>query len=77
MPDEERQDNWTKVLRDTLVSFATSCPMYLRLGRTSEARASYEKALALTQRAIPARADSAVEIQQSSHRIRACAAASV
>jgi hypothetical protein len=27
MPGEERQNNWTKVLRDTLVSFATSCPI--------------------------------------------------
>jgi len=39
--------------------------MYCRLGWTAEARASYEKALALTQQetrtAIPARADSAVE----------------
>ena len=25
VPDEERQNNWTKVLRDTLVSFVTSC----------------------------------------------------
>jgi predicted RNA polymerase sigma factor len=44
--------------------------MYRRLGRTAEARASYEKALALTQTgtraAIPARADSAVEITKDS-----------
>src|SRR6202035_1087816 len=41
--------------------------MYRRLGRTAEARSSYEKGLALTQQetvaAIPARADSAVEIE--------------
>jgi len=43
------KNNWTKVLRDILASFATSCPMYRRLGRTAEARASYEKALALAQ----------------------------
>jgi hypothetical protein len=33
MPDEERQNNWTKVLRDTLAPFASRCPMYRSVGR--------------------------------------------
>jgi predicted RNA polymerase sigma factor len=41
-PDEEKKNNWTKVL------FATSCRTYRRLSGTAEARASYEKALAPT-----------------------------
>jgi hypothetical protein len=43
--------------------------MYRRLGRTAEARAYYEEALALTQQEpeapIPAGADSAAEIKKS------------
>jgi len=45
--------------------------MYRRLGRTSEARSSYEKAgtdPTGTRAAIPARADSAVEIKTDSFR---------
>jgi hypothetical protein len=48
-PDAERQNNWTKVLGDISASFAASCPMYCRPGRTAEVRGAYEKALALTQ----------------------------
>jgi RNA polymerase sigma-70 factor (ECF subfamily) len=53
-------------LANYYLAHSTHADMYRRLGRTAEAGASYENALALTQqepeRAIPARADSAAEI---------------
>jgi RNA polymerase sigma-70 factor (ECF subfamily) len=49
-------------LANYYLAHSARADMYRRLGRTAEARPSYEKALALTQQepepAIPARADS-------------------
>jgi len=54
-------------LANYYLAHSARAEMYRRLGRTAEARSSYEKALALTptgtRAAIPAGADSAVEIK--------------
>jgi RNA polymerase sigma-70 factor (ECF subfamily) len=55
-------------LANYYLAHSARADMYRRLGRTAEARASYEKALAAdptgTRAAIPARADSAAEIKK-------------
>ena len=54
-------------LANYYLAHSARADMYRRLGRTAEARSSYEKALALTQQgtgaALPAGADSAAEIK--------------
>jgi len=59
-------------LANYYLAHSARADMYRRLDWTAEARSSYEKALALTQQepraAIPARADTAVEINKWSSR---------
>src|SRR2546421_1314248 len=63
----ERSPEPIRELANYYLAHSARADMYRRLGRTAEARSSYEKALALIQqepeRQFPAGADSAVEIR--------------